>query len=148
MSRPELLADFAGPVEYAIVEFPQGTPVAAGFELLADQVAAGTIEILDVEFVGHGVGGAGRKIEGDGLPESDRETLAGLLDYESNLLDQEDFDVIASEIDPDSIACVIVYEERALIPTFEAWSAGGAKLVFAGGIDESTLVATITEDAE
>lgn len=44
-------AQALGPVDYIVVEFPDGTPTSGGFQHLLDLARRGVIGILDLEFL-------------------------------------------------------------------------------------------------
>lgn len=116
-------SDWLGTVGHMVVEFaPDAIPVA-GFDELLALVYAGTVRIVDMEFVTT-VGGkpstvaiAGESFGGD---------LAAFAGAHSGLLDERDLATAADGLDDGNIAAVIIYEIRAMLPVVRGFERSGA----------------------
>jgi hypothetical protein len=99
-----------GPVDYAIVAFPGNKFRGEIAPALAELVEAGTIRLIDVAFVGKSESGDIVAFE---LTELDPDVQAALdkLKIEvGGLLNEEDIKAAGEELDPNSSACLLVWE--------------------------------------
>ena len=99
-----------GPVDYAIIAFPGNQFRGEIAPALAELVDNGTIRIIDVAFVGKNDAGDAIAME---LTELDPEVQAGLdkLGIEVNgLFNEDDLMAAAEELEPDSSAVLLVWE--------------------------------------
>src|SRR2546427_70550 len=103
-----LTADTVGPVDVAVVAFPGNRFNGDVAPALIDLQRAGTVRVLDATFV--------RK-ESDStvsvVEVADSEVAGAftqLTDLEFDLLSDEDLQMIADGLDPDSSALVVVWE--------------------------------------
>ncbi|MGY0497419.1 DUF6325 family protein [Nocardia sp. FBN12] len=129
--------DHFGPIDYIVVEFPDGRIDPNGFAVLLDLVDRGAFRILDLEFVD--ATGALLPIENLG-PD-----LVPFVGATSGLLDRSDFAEIAAELSPASVAAVLVYEELTMLPVLTAWENSGAKLLTEGQLTLDELDTALTE---
>lgn len=99
-----------GPVDYAIVAFPGNQFRGEIAPALAELVEAGTIRLIDVAFVGRSESG---DIVAAELTELDPDVQAALdkLNIEvGGLLNEEDIRATGEELEPNSSACLLVWE--------------------------------------
>jgi Family of unknown function (DUF6325) len=127
--------DQLGPIDFLAVEFPDGKPTTAGFDLLLDLAERDVIRILDVEFVGAGA----RLVAAEELDPG----LSEWAGASSGLLDDDDLAEIGAGLAPEAVAAVIVFENRWVTGLVNAWSAGGARLIAEGGIPAADLLAAL-----
>ena len=106
-------------------------------QAVLDRVAAGLIEVLDVEVVGLAPDGSARL-----LPFAEVSGMDQLTGAESDILD------IASALEPGRFAVAFVYEDRTLASAADAWSAVGGSEVVAGGVDLAELERLLGEEEE
>jgi len=132
--------DTTGPVDYVVVEFPDGAPTAEGFARLLAAVGRGAIRILDLEFVAADGSGGARVVDAATL---DADVVGPFAGASAGLLDASDLDVLASEVAPGALAAVLVYEELSLAPALAAWRDGGARVVATGQLTEADIVAAL-----
>lgn len=128
--------DHFGPIDFFVVEFPDGRPTGAGFDVLLGLADAGTINVIDVEFV---------RRSGSTVTRVDAGTFddAGVAAFEgasSGLLDEEDLAHLAGELADGAVAAIVVYEELAVLAAFDAFEAGGAHLHSEGHLSVAELV--------
>ena len=103
--------DEIGPVEYLIVAFPGNKFTGEIAPALADLVEAGTIRIIDVAFVGKDETGEVAAFE---LNDLDAEVRAGLENMGATaggLFNEEDMMAAAEELEPNSSAALLVWED-------------------------------------
>jgi len=120
-----------GPVDYAIVAFPGNQFRGDIAPALAELVEAGTIRIIDVAFVGKNETGEVVAME---LTELDPDVQAGLesMGIEvTGLFSDEDLLAAAEELEPNSSAVLLVWENVWARKVAQAMrDAGGVLLDF------------------
>jgi hypothetical protein len=120
-----------GPVDYAIVAFPGNQFRGEIAPALAELVDAGTIRIIDIAFVGKNADGEAVALE---LTELDADVQQGLENAGvevGGLLNDEDLMAAAEELEPDSSAALIVWENVWARKVAQAMrDAGGVLLDF------------------
>ena len=100
-----------GPVEYLIVAFPGNRFRGEIAPALAKLVDAGTIRVMDVVFVGKDADGEATAFELSELDPDVREGLERLGIDETGLFSEDDLTAAAEELDPDTSAALIVWED-------------------------------------
>jgi len=99
-----------GPVDYAIIAFPGNRFRGEIAPAIAELIEAGTIRVIDITFVGKNADGEAIALE---LTELDPDVQAGLenLGIEvSGLFSEEDLMAAAEELEPDTSAVLLVWE--------------------------------------
>jgi hypothetical protein len=99
-----------GPVEYLIVGFPGNRFKGEIAPALADLVQAGTIRIIDVAFASKDADGEIAAFELSDLDPEVRQGLENLGAQPGGLLNEEDLMGVATSLDPDSSAALLVWE--------------------------------------
>jgi hypothetical protein len=100
-----------GPVEYLIVAFPGNRFRGEIAPALADLVDAGTIRVIDVAFVSKDEKGDVAAFELTELDPDVREGLERLGIEVTGLLNEEDLTAAAEELEPNSAAALLVWED-------------------------------------
>jgi len=101
-----------GPVEYMIVAFPQNRFKGEIVPAIAEQVKAGIIRIIDLAFVTKDAGGEVAALElGDMDSEVGQAFSEIFTDGEGMLLNDEDLMAAAEELEPNSSAALLVWED-------------------------------------
>ena len=135
-----------GPVDYLIVEWPQGTqPNGEGLRHLVDLTEKGLIRVIDLAFVTKGEDGA---VAGIAIADLDGDGELDLVEFagaSSGLLDQEDYDEAGSALEPGTSAAILVYENRWAAPFATALRKSGAQLVANGRIPVNALLQKLDE---
>jgi Family of unknown function (DUF6325) len=125
------MADELGPVDYMIVAFPGNEFKGEIAPALADLVEKGTIRIIDLAFVAKDAEGDTAAFE---LTDIDPEVRKGFekLGVEVNgLFNDEDLRAAAEELDPNSSAALLVWENVWAREVAQALrNAGGVLLDF------------------
>jgi hypothetical protein len=99
-----------GPVDYAIVAFPGNQFQGEIAPALADLVDAGTIRIIDATFVGKDADGTVVALELTELAPDVQEALDTLGIEVTGLFNEEDILAAGEELEPNSSACLLVWE--------------------------------------
>ncbi len=139
--------DELGPVDFVIVEFPEGHQHFTGEvidELLA-LVAAGTIRVIDLLILVKDADGSVEAVE-----LADVEDLGPLVELEAELaelLAEEDVEHLAAAMDPGSVAGVVVYENLWAAPFASAARRAGGQLIANGRIPINAIIAAVEADA-
>ena len=139
---------FTGPIDYVVFAFEDGASIGPGLHRLIEHVDAGLVELLDLELV---------RVDADGRAQRgtlDEEHDASGLDLSvfagaaSGILEQDDLDAIAAQLQDGQFALVVVYEERTLADAADAWLAAGGVELLAGGVDIEDLEHALEHDLE
>lgn len=132
--------DRFGPVDFVVVQFPGGRVDAAGFAQLLDLVDRGLIRVLDLEFV------TVREGEVHTVPAAELgDAVAAFEGAGSGLLDREDLAEVAVQLQPGSVAAVLIYEELSLLGVLQAFEASGASVVAGGTVEVADLDSALAE---
>lgn len=146
---PLVECDEVGPIDYLLVEFPEGTRDFGG-ELareLASLVDAEMIRILDVVILEKDEAGHVEAYEVEEL--GDREELRAIERDLAEVLAADDVDRLAEVMSPGRVAGVLVWENVWAAPLAAAARDSGAELVASGRITPQALVeALLVTDGE
>ncbi|BFV60794.1 hypothetical protein KCMC57_up58980 [Kitasatospora sp. CMC57] len=99
-----------GPVEYVVIAFPGNRfkgEIAPELRRLVDN---GTVRILDLTFVKKDANGTVSHVELQALDPDEASVFEEVEGEVGGLFSAEDLDLIAQELDPDSSAAVIAWE--------------------------------------
>ena len=132
-----------GPVDFMVIEFPHGRTSGEGLPLLVDLVDRGIVRILDVVFFRKLADGSTVRIDLSRQASDGGDALRVFEGAASGLFDQNDIDNAAAVIEPDSMAGMMLYENRWAAPLATALRRGGAQLVAGGRIPVQALLASI-----
>jgi Family of unknown function (DUF6325) len=123
--------DEIGPVDYAIVAFPGNRFRGEIAPALGDLVDAGTIRLIDVAFVGKNADGDTVALELTELDPDVQEALDRLGIEVQGLLNEDDLQAAADELEPNSSAALLVWENVWAREVATAMrNAGGVLLAF------------------
>jgi len=114
-----------GPVEYVVVAFPGNHFRGEIAPELRALVASGTVRILDLTFVKKDADGAVTYVELDALDPTEASVFDDIEGEVGGLFSQEDLELIAEELVPDSSAAILLWEDT--------WAAGMANAVRRAG---------------
>jgi Family of unknown function (DUF6325) len=140
-AREEL--DHMGPVDYLMIEFPEGAPKGEAAPLLMDLVDRGIIRILDLMFVSKDEDGTVTAIEIEDLDADGVSELRVFEGASSGLLTDEDREHAGGAMEPGTAAAVLVYENRWAAPFAVAMRKAGGQLVAFGRIPTQQLLAAL-----
>lgn len=138
--------DALGPVDYVIVEFPEGHQHFTGemVEEILKLAEAGIIRIVDVLILVKDEDGSV-----DAMELADVDDLGPLVELEAELaelLAEEDVEPLAAAMDPGSVAGVLVYENVWAAPFAAAARRSGGQLIANGRIPIEAIVAAVEAD--
>lgn len=131
--------DTLAPVDLLVIGFPDGIPQAGGFTLLTDLVTAGTVRILDFEFVRRGPGGV-QVVELSELPAVEGFDTDFWSGASSHLLGSDDLDTLAADLGDGELALVLLIEQQWLGGLIRDWTSGGARIIAEGGVSPQDLM--------
>jgi hypothetical protein len=114
-----------GPVEYLVVAFPGNEFRGEIAPALADLVEAGTIRIIDVAFASKSESGEVAAFELSDLDPAVRQGLENLGATSAGLFNEDDLMAAAEELDPNSSAALLVWENVWARPVAKAIEAAG-----------------------
>jgi hypothetical protein len=98
-----------GPVEYIIVKFPGNKFKGEIVPALAELVENGTIKIIDLVFIYKDADGNVASIELEDLP-GDEEAGFGAIAASGGLLNDEDIEIAAESLEPNSSGGMLLFE--------------------------------------
>jgi len=142
VDSPDNAADDLGPIDFIVVEFPDGVIGTEGFDELLALVDRGVIGIIDVEFIAKDSGGTVRKVGIAELP-GDGNALSVWDGSSSGLLDQDDLAELGASLTSESIAVVVVFENLWILGLVDRWRHQGARLIADGGLSAADVVAAL-----
>jgi hypothetical protein len=135
--------DELGPVDFLAIEFPGGRLTAPGFERLLSLADQGVVEILDMEFIAKDADGKSKKVDVWDFAVPEGVDLTAWAGASSGLLDDSDVGEVSAAMQPDSVAVVVIYENRWVLGLVDAWRRDGARLIANGGISASDIIAAL-----
>ncbi|MGB7051611.1 MAG: DUF6325 family protein [Acidimicrobiales bacterium] len=116
-----------GPVEYIVVGFPGNKFTGEIAPELIGLVESGTIRVLDLIFIGKDVDGSVVTFEIDELDEA---ASFGDLDGEvGGLISPADIEFVASQLEPNSSAALLLWEDLWAAPFAQAVRDSGGVLL-------------------
>ncbi len=141
MTEPDI--DEMGPVDYLVVEFPEGESNFNGemAAALAALVDTGTIRLLDLLIIQKNADGSIEAMEIDDLEGVDE--LRALETEIAEILAEEDVAHLAAAMEPGSVAGVLVWENAWAAPFASAARRAGGQLIANGRIPIQAIAASI-----
>jgi hypothetical protein len=130
-----------GPVEYLIAAFPGNQFRGEIAPALADLVEAGTIRIIDIAFASKDENGEVAAFELTDLDPEVRQGLENLGAQPAGLFNEQDLMAAAEELDPNSSAALLVWENVWAKPVADAIRDAGGELYDYDRIPHEVVVA-------
>lgn len=121
---------YTGPLSFAVFAVTPAAPLDAALQELQALQRAERIEILDVELLSRA---------GDGSARREPFDDAVITATETDLLDDEDLEVVAAELGDGERALVVLYEDRSLATVADLLAASGTREIWVGGLDVDAL---------
>ena len=142
----ERTLDELGPVDFLVVEFPEGAQnfTGEGAMELVKLHDAGIIRIMDVLILQKAEDGTVMAQELSDLP--DLGELEGITEQLAQTLAEEDVAHLAAAMDPGSIAAALVYENVWAAPFASAMRRAGGQLIANGRIPIQAIAAAVEAD--
>jgi hypothetical protein len=123
--------DEIGPVDYAVIAFPGNQFKGEIVPALADLVEAGTVRLIDVAFVSKDESGDVSAFELTELAPDVQEAFDSLNIEVNGLFNEDDLQAAGQELEPNSSAALIVWENVWARNVADAIrDAGGVMLAF------------------
>jgi Family of unknown function (DUF6325) len=116
-----------GPVEYIIVGFPGNKFNGAIAPELIALVESGTVRVLDLIFIGKDADGSVLSFEIDDLDEAFG--FGGLDGEVGGLISPEDIEFVAAQLEPNSSAALLIWEDVWAAPFAQAVVDSGGVLL-------------------
>jgi hypothetical protein len=136
-----------GPVDFIVVEFPDGTDrlTGEGLEELRKLVDTGQIRVLDLLFLAKDDQGV---VEASELTDlADVDDLRFLETELAALLAEDDVERLAEAMLPNTLAAVLVYENLWAAPFASAIRRAGGQLVANDRIPIQAIIASLEAEA-
>jgi Family of unknown function (DUF6325) len=118
-----------GPVDYMIVAFPGNEFKGEIAPALADLVESGTIRIIDLAFVAKSADGETMFFELTELDQDVQEAFAKAGAEVNGLFNEEDLTAAAEELEPNSSAALLVWENVWAAQVAQAIRDAGGELL-------------------
>jgi hypothetical protein len=99
-----------GPVEYIVIEFPGNQFRGEIMSALKDLVAKGTVRIIDLVVIHKDVDGTVQWLEASELSGEEARVFSGLPVEMADLVNEEDIQLAAQSLAPNSSAGLLVWE--------------------------------------
>ncbi len=132
-----------GPVEYIILGFPANKFTGEIVPALAKLVESGTIRIIDLAFITKGADGEVSGFEFDQLDEF--APFAALEGEAGGLISREDIEYAGQDLDRNSSAALLVWEDTWAIPLVESLRKAGGVLIEGSRIPHELIEAAFAE---
>src|SRR5688572_22824822 len=141
--------DHMGPIDYVVIEFPNGAPKGEAAPLLMDLVDRGIIRILDLMFIRKDADGSVSGLEISDLDSEGAGEFVVFAGAASGLLGDEDRQEAGNVLEPGTAAAVIVFENRWAAPFARAMRKAGGQLIAFDRIPVQAVLAALdaTEEA-
>jgi uncharacterized protein DUF6325 len=130
-----------GPVQYLIVAFPGNRFSGEIAPALADLVEAGTIRIIDIAFAGKDADGNTMAFELADLDPEVRQGLENIGATTGGLFNEEDLMAAAEELEPDTSAALLLWEDVWAARVADAMRDAGGVLFDFGRIPHEVVQA-------
>jgi uncharacterized membrane protein len=118
-----------GPVEYVVIAFPGNRFKGEIVPAVAELVDTGIVRILDVAFIKKDADGNTTMFEYDTLEDVLAFGFADLDGEAGGVLNDEDLELAAEALEPDSSAALIVWEQRWAARVSQAIRDAGGRII-------------------
>ncbi len=141
--------DTMGPIDYLVVEYPEGRITGEAAPYLLDLVDRGTIRIIDIAFAEKAYDGSVQRLGFADLPVDAQQDLSIMQGAGSGVIGPDDIDEVGAVLEPGSAAGILVFENAWAAPFAAAMRRTGARLIANGRIPVQELLAALdTTEAE
>lgn len=130
-----------GPAELIVVKFPGNQFRGEIIPALSDLIESGTIRLIDLLFVLKDENGSITTLEAGEIGES----VEGLGEIvgDSGLMSDEDVELVADELEPNSSAGLLLFEHMWAAPFTQAVRNAGGELIY-----DERIPAAVVEEVE
>ncbi len=145
MAEAEAVAEEVelGPVDFLVVEYPDGRPTGEAMPYLIDLVDRGLIRILDVAVVAKDAAGQVSGVSLGELAEEAAQELGVFDGAATGILDETDLAEAGEALSPGAVGAILVYENSWAAGFAGALRRAGAQLVASGRIPVNALLAAV-----
>lgn len=143
MSDTTSETDVLGPIDFLVVEFPGNEFNGEILPAMVELIAAGTVRLLDLAFVTKDEAGDTAVVELEELP--DLGALGGIAGFLTDLLTPEELQATADELEPNSSAAVLIWENTWTVPFVRAVSGSGGQVVASGRLVASQVLDALAD---
>jgi len=126
-----------GPLEYVLLGFPGNTFNGEIAPKLGRLIDSGTIRIIDLIFISKDADGVVTAIEFDG--HEDLVMYAALDGDVGGVIGQDDIDYAATDLEPNSSAALLIWEDTWAAPLVDAIRASGGVLIESSRIPQELV---------
>jgi hypothetical protein len=137
-----------GPVELLVIKFPGNQFKGEIGPALGDLVDSGTIRILDLLFAIKDEDGAFDILEVRELESGEMDIFEPLLTGGNEFLSEEDIQNIASMLEPNSSAAVLLFEDTWAVNFRDALANANAQLIYNIRIPQAVVEELLAEKAQ
>ena len=138
--------DELGPIDFLVIEFPPDKRAGDGLPLLLDLVDDHVVRVLDLVFIHKSPEGALAFVTPEELAERGAGELQAFVGAASGLIGEDDLEAIGEVLSPNSVGCVLIYENTWAATLGSALRRGGAQFVAGGRIPVQALLAALDEE--
>lgn len=135
-----------GPVDVAVLLFPEGRISAEVTAAFAETIASGAVRLLDELVIRKDANGAVEMVDVD--DEGDTLTVLASLADHRGLLSEDDAGAIADELAPGSAAILVAWENMWAVRLRGAIFAAGGSIAAHERIDAATVAKTYSGIAD
>jgi uncharacterized membrane protein len=132
-----------GPVQYMIVAFPGNRFTGQIAPALADLVESGTIRIMDLSFVIKDADGNVAAMELSDLDEDVAAAFGSMGAGPGMLFNEDDLEAVGEELDPNSSAALLVWENVWATTLAEAIRGAGGEVYDLETIPHDVVMAAV-----
>ena len=136
-----------GPVEYVVIAFPGNRFKGEIVPALAELVDNGVIGILDVAFIKKDADGNVTMFEYDTLEDVLAFGFADVDGEAGGVLNDEDLELAAETLEPDSSAALIVWEHRWAARVAQAIREAGGRIVAGERVPDEVVEQAVADPA-
>ena len=136
-----------GPVEYVVIAFPGNRFKGEIVPALAELVDNGVIGILDVAFIKKDAHGNVTMFEYDTLEDVLAFGFADVDGEAGGVLNDEDLELAAETLEPDSSAALIVWEHRWAARVAQAIREAGGRIVAGERVPDEVVEQVVADPA-
>jgi hypothetical protein len=138
-----------GPVDIVVIGYPPGAPMTgSAAQVLLDEVAKGTIAVLDAMFVTKNGDGTYSGFDATGIDQQSAGDFHVFEGASSGLLGDDDIATAAEAIEPGTSAVMIMYENRWAVPFISAVHENGGVFIDAQRIPHQALIDAVAAGEE
>lgn len=137
-----------GPIDYLVIEYPDGNPTGEALPYLVDLVEKGIVRLLDVALIAKGEDGSAAAITLEDLDQYGAEDFALFDGASSGMIGDEDVAEAAVAMSPGAIGVILVYENTWAAPFASALRRAGGQLVANGRIPVQAILAALEIEEE